>query len=79
MNINYKGAGIAGVMIDNPNYFNDEWSLGLVNLYDFFYVFVVLTLMSQIISGIIIDTFAQLRDEAANIKEDKESICFICG
>ncbi len=70
MNINYKGAGIAGVMTDNTNYFNDEWSVGLVNLYDFFYVFVVLTLMSQIISGIIIDTFAQLRDEAANIKED---------
>ena len=25
MNINYKGAGIAGVMTDNTNYFNDEW------------------------------------------------------
>jgi hypothetical protein len=43
--------------------YDDEWKIGLSNFYDFMYTFVILSLLSQIFSGIIIDTFAQLRTE----------------
>ena len=33
----------------------------------------------NIIFGIIIDTFAELRDEKSRIDEDMKNICFICG
>lgn len=43
-----------------------------------FFLFVVIILLN-IFSGIIIDTFAQLRDEKADLEYDKNNICFICS
>lgn len=35
--------------------------------------------MINILFGIIIDTFAQLRDNKKEIDEDMKNICFICN
>merc|ERR1711871_778623 len=36
-------------------------------------------ILVAIISGIIIDAFAGLREDATGIKDDEEGVCFICG
>ena len=40
---------------------------------------IIIVLFFNIIFGIIIDTFASLRDEKAQMEEDMRNICFICG
>ena len=39
----------------------------------------MINLITEIIAGIIIDTFAVLREEMDAKKEDMENFCFICG
>jgi Ion transport protein len=42
--------------------------------------FVFLNIISlNIIFGIIIDTFAELRDDETARDKDRENICFVCG
>lgn len=36
-------------------------------------------LFTNIISGIMIDTFAELRDQRQKIEDDMRNFCFICG
>lgn len=36
-------------------------------------------LFTNIVSGIMIDTFAELRDQRQKIEDDKKNKCFICG
>jgi inositol 1,4,5-triphosphate receptor type 1/inositol 1,4,5-triphosphate receptor type 3 len=43
-----------------------------------YYVFFGL-LFTNIVSGIMIDTFAELRDMRQKIEDDKKNFCFICG
>ena len=35
--------------------------------------------MLNIIFGVIIDTFAELRDKKAEMEEDMQNVCFICN
>ena len=50
-----------------------RWNVDLL-----FYVIVIVMLLN-IIFGIVIDTFAQNRDAANEIKDNMENVCFICG
>ena len=43
-----------------------------------YFVFFAL-LFTNIVSGIMIDTFAELRDQRWKIEDDKKNVCFICG
>jgi inositol 1,4,5-triphosphate receptor type 1/inositol 1,4,5-triphosphate receptor type 3 len=43
-----------------------------------YFVFFAL-LFTNIVSGIMIDTFAELRDQRQKIEDDKKNNCFICG
>lgn len=43
------------------------------------YIVVMELLFSNIVSGIMIDTFAELRDRKKQIIEDMKKLCFICG
>ena len=43
-----------------------------------FFLLIVICLL-KIIFGIIIDTFAELREGKANLEYDKNNICFVCG
>ncbi|CAE8613787.1 unnamed protein product [Polarella glacialis] len=47
--------------------------------FDYLYNLVVILIMAAIISGIIIDTFAELKEVQQAIKEAMKSSCFICS
>eukprot|EP01061_Rhynchopus_euleeides_P047402 TRINITY_DN9485_c2_g1_i1.p1 TRINITY_DN9485_c2_g1~~TRINITY_DN9485_c2_g1_i1.p1 ORF type:complete len:443 (+),score=233.20 TRINITY_DN9485_c2_g1_i1:103-1431(+) len=48
-------------------------------LFDFLFFVVVIVILLNIIFGVIIDTFAELRSEKQKIEEAIRSRCFICG
>ena len=48
-------------------------------IYDVSIFFIINIICMKLIFGIIIDTFAQLRDKKYQIDYDKNNICFICG
>jgi hypothetical protein len=64
------GDGVGDVL--NPTVFN-RWAL------DVSYFFVVNVGMLNLVAGVIITTFGQLREHQARIKADTEGVCFICG
>lgn len=43
-----------------------------------FYITVILLIMNMV-NGIIISTFSQIREEFENKEKDKEDVCFICS
>mmetsp|Transcript_43449 Transcript_43449/g.123123 ORF Transcript_43449/g.123123 Transcript_43449/m.123123 type:complete len:225 (-) Transcript_43449:1921-2595(-) len=47
--------------------------------FDYFYYLFIILILSAIISGIIIDTFAEKRNEAAAKSDDMLGKCFICS
>jgi hypothetical protein len=47
--------------------------------FDISFYLIVIVICLNVIFGIIIDTFAQLREKAGNTAEDIKNICFICG
>ena len=47
-------------------------------IFDLSFFIIVITILLNIIFGIIIDTFAQLRDEKSQRDKDQNNICFIC-
>eukprot|EP00828_Plagiopyla_frontata_P009464 TRINITY_DN14881_c0_g1_i1.p3 TRINITY_DN14881_c0_g1~~TRINITY_DN14881_c0_g1_i1.p3 ORF type:complete len:201 (+),score=38.73 TRINITY_DN14881_c0_g1_i1:803-1405(+) len=55
------------------------WTFDGKAIFDFLFNFVIVILVTEIISGIIIDTFAVLREEEEKKKNDFENYCFICG
>ncbi|EAR93357.2 MIR domain protein (macronuclear) [Tetrahymena thermophila SB210] len=55
------------------------WSLNYRAVYDFMYAFFVSLLLIEILSGIIIDTFASLREHQEEKNYDILNYCIICG
>jgi inositol 1,4,5-triphosphate receptor type 3 len=64
--------------IMEPRYSTDE-RYGFIVVYQFTYYLIVITVLLNVIFGIIIDTFGQLRTEAASKRASMENACFICG
>jgi uncharacterized protein YlzI (FlbEa/FlbD family) len=48
-------------------------------VFDMSFFIVVVIIVLHIIFGIIVDTFAELRDERREIEHDIDNVCFICG
>ena len=48
-------------------------------VYDLTFFLIVITILLNIIFGIIIDTFAQLRDAKTDTDDDIKNTCFICN
>lgn len=48
-------------------------------IYDLSFFIVVNIIIMNIIYGIIIDTFKDLRSKKQMIDEDKDNVCFICS
>ena len=48
-------------------------------VYDLLFFFVVIIIVLNLIFGVIIDTFADLRSEKQNKEEILKNTCFICG
>ena len=51
----------------------------LVVIYQILFWFIVITIMLNVVFGIILDAFAELRGNDQARKEDMENVCFICG
>lgn len=49
------------------------------SIFDLTFFLIVITILLNIIFGIIIDTFAQLRNEKYLQEDDIRNVCFICG
>ena len=48
-------------------------------LFDNAFNFIIMMLISELLAGIIIDKFGEMRSDAERIEEDSKSFCFICG
>jgi inositol 1,4,5-triphosphate receptor type 1 len=48
-------------------------------VYDMLFFFIVIIIVLNLIFGVIIDTFADLRSEKQNKEEILKNTCFICG
>ena len=80
IDLTYKDDGGFVNFFEPEEKYLDEWGDSLWKiLYDFAYIFMIIILISQILSGIIIDTFAQLREKREERMKDQRSVCFICG
>jgi hypothetical protein len=49
------------------------------HLFDLLFFIIVIIVLLNIIFGIIIDTFGELRDKRKKIEEDVNNVCIICG
>ncbi|KAJ9456238.1 Inositol 1 [Diplonema papillatum] len=70
------GGGIGDLM--QPPDWNSPYNTART-LFDFAFFVVVIVILLNIIFGVIIDTFAELRSEKQKVEEDIRSRCFICG
>lgn len=48
-------------------------------IYDLLFFFIVIIIVLNLIFGVIIDTFADLRSEKQQKETDLKNTCFICG
>ena len=56
-----------------------DYLYGARQFFDLAFFIIVIIILLNIIFGIIIDTFGELRDKRKQIEEDIENICIICG
>jgi hypothetical protein len=80
LNFGLRNGGGIGDSLPSKSWFNDDkevYYLTMIN--NLSYMMIIILLFFNIIFGIIIDTFAGLRDEAAAMDEDMRNICYICG
>lgn len=68
------GGGIGDFLVQANQ--QDYWTR---MIYDMFFYIVIIVVMLNIVFGIIIDTFGDLRDRKREAEEDINNVCFICG
>lgn len=67
-------------MLIRQSYSDDNKSLFIVRFfYDVTIFLLVNVCFMNMISGIIIDTFAELRDEKNSTEENKRNMCYVCS
>ena len=71
--------GIGGFMTDLSLETDNEWHVVGRFLYDNLFFICLLVLLLNILFGVIIDTFAVLRDSAAQRQNDMMNMCTICS
>ena len=74
-----QGGGFGDKTTDEPYYWDNRGRYYLSFLIKICSFALINIIFLNIIFGIIIDTFAELRDEKNRIDSDKKNICFICG
>jgi hypothetical protein len=72
-----SGGGI-GDVLPKISYKYDTGYFFARFLYNIIFHIVVVWVMTNIFFGIIVDTFADLRDKNTKIENDKKNVCFIC-
>lgn len=71
-----QGGGIGDALVQPVKSDTNYWSLMVFNL---FFFAIVINILLNIIFGIIIDTFGELRDQNQAEQKDIKENCFICG
>lgn len=71
-----SGGGIGDIL--QPHSTNENYFVPRV-IYDLLFFFIVIIIVLNLIFGVIIDTFADLRSEKQNSEEILKNSCFICG
>ena len=71
-----NGGGIGDVLRPIAS---SDYSFPLRLAYDMMFFFVVIILVLNLIFGVIVDTFADLRSERQVKEETMKNSCFICG
>jgi len=56
-----------------------EWGAGEIILFKFTFFVIVVLLLLNVITGIVLDTFAELRQEAIDTEESLTNYCFVCS
>jgi hypothetical protein len=73
----FKGGGISDDM--SPNDWYEQHTYFTRELFEMaFFIFIGVIVMN-IVFALIVDTFAELRDEKKTMEEDMRTSCFICG
>jgi hypothetical protein len=57
----------------------NEWSEGGLILYKFSYFVVVILLLLNVVLGIVLDTFAELRQDSIDTENALSNYCFVCS
>jgi hypothetical protein len=68
-----RAGDVGKVMLDN------EWSGGGLILFKFSYFVIVILLLLNVILGIVLDTFAELRQDAIEAEDSIYNFCFVCS
>lgn len=73
------GGGVSEIL-DFPAWGKANGAEGYVRLiYDFMFFLVLIVIFLNIVFGIILDTFGELRENRDGVVEDQKGKCFICG
>ena len=67
-----SGMGFRTKKMDEPQFFSEFF-------FEWIFFFIIMLVLLNIINGIIVDTFQELREEANAQNETKMNICFICS
>ena len=73
-----NGGGI-GDVLRSPSITEGHSSFAARVIYDMLFFFVVIIIVLNLIFGVIIDTFADLRSEKQQKEDILKNSCFICG
>eukprot|EP00656_Telonema_subtile_P051845 TRINITY_DN7074_c0_g4_i2.p1 TRINITY_DN7074_c0_g4~~TRINITY_DN7074_c0_g4_i2.p1 ORF type:complete len:2215 (+),score=650.22 TRINITY_DN7074_c0_g4_i2:770-7414(+) len=68
--------GVGDVLVDEPWDTDKYWSRFV---FDFTFFLIVVLLLLNVVLGVIIDTFAELRQKRGKREEERRSKCLICG
>jgi hypothetical protein len=80
LNFGLRNGGGIGDSLPSNSWYNDAKEVYLLrSINDLSFMIIIILLFFNIIFGIIIDTFAGLRDEAAVMEDDIKNVCYICG
>ncbi|XP_030646441.1 inositol 1,4,5-trisphosphate receptor type 2 [Chanos chanos] len=77
MNHGLRNGGGVGDVLRKPS--KDEPMFATRVVYDLLFFFIVIIIVLNLIFGVIIDTFADLRSEKQRKEEILKTTCFICG
>ncbi|XP_066945109.1 inositol 1,4,5-trisphosphate receptor isoform X31 [Macrobrachium rosenbergii] len=77
LNHGLRSGGGIGDILRAPS--NSENLFAARVIYDLLFFFIVIIIVLNLIFGVIIDTFADLRSEKQNSEEILKNSCFICG
>ncbi|KAJ8411304.1 hypothetical protein AAFF_G00173100 [Aldrovandia affinis] len=77
LNQGLRNGGGVGDMLRKPS--KDEPLFAARVVYDLLFFFIVIIIVLNLIFGVIIDTFADLRSEKQRKEEILKTTCFICG